>query len=144
MVTNDSDFAPAMKMIRQYTQALFGLIVPSRSEKSIVNAELARHAHWIRERILPEECAQSQLPPMVRNGAVAVHKPLSRYPRPDLLIPIYEEARRVKGSHGAARKWLNQPCAYLGGRIPIEMCESPEDAAKLRAYMEEYAREFQV
>jgi 6-hydroxy-3-succinoylpyridine 3-monooxygenase len=34
----------------------------------------------------------------------------------------------------AARKWLNQPCAHLGGRIPIAMCESAEEASELQHY----------
>ena len=58
--------------------------------------------------------------------------------------PIYEEAKRVKRSGGAARKWLNQPCAHLGGRVPIEMCSEDESAQELRAYMDSYAKEFGV
>ena len=143
-VTNDSDFAPAMKMIRQHTQAVVGLIAPARQKRSNVNAELQKHAHWTRTHILDEEFSQSQLPPVIRLKNKAVHKPLSWYPRPDLLIPIYEEAKRVKRSEGAARKWLNQPCAHLGGRIPITMCESTEQAAELRNYMEQYAKEFGI
>lgn len=143
-VTNDSDFAPAMKMIRQHTQAIVGLIVPTRQKTNHVNAELDKHAHWTRTHIRDEEFAHSQLPAMIRLKHKTVHKPLSWYPRPDLLIPIYEEAKRVKRSEGAARKWLNQPCAHLGGRIPITMCESDNQAAELRHYMDRYAREFGV
>ncbi len=79
---------------------------------------------------------------MVRSENKALHKPLSWYPRPDLLTPIFEEAKRVRGSAGAARKWLNQPCAHLDGRVPILMCDSQETAAELRAYMDGYARQF--
>ncbi len=143
-VTNDSDFAPAMKMIRQHTQAVVGLIAPARQKTRNVNAALQKHAHWTRTHILDEEFSQSQLPPVIRLKNKVVHKPLSWYPRPDLLIPIYEEAKRVKRSEGAARKWLNQPCAHLGGRIPITMCESTEQAAELRNYMEQYAKEFGI
>jgi hypothetical protein len=84
----------------------------------------------------------SQLPTMVRRHHNVVHKPLSWYPRPDLLIPVFEEAKRVRGSAGAARKWLNQPCSHLGNRIPIEMCEQDDTARKLREYMERYAQDF--
>ncbi|HEV7442531.1 MAG TPA: NYN domain-containing protein [Steroidobacteraceae bacterium] len=143
-VTNDSDFAPAMKMIRQYTRAIVGLIAPARQQTGNVNAELQKHAHWTRTHILDEEFAQSHLPPMIRLKNKAVHKPLSWYPRPDLLVPIYEEAKRVKRSEGAARKWLNQPCVHLGGRIPITMCESTEEAVELRKYMDQYAKEFGI
>jgi 6-hydroxy-3-succinoylpyridine 3-monooxygenase len=74
----------------------------------------------------------------------AVHKPLSWNPRPDLLIPIFEEAKRVRGSAGAARKWLNQPCAHLVHRIPIALCEQDATAQELQEYMVRYAQEFAV
>jgi 6-hydroxy-3-succinoylpyridine 3-monooxygenase len=143
-VTNDSDFVPAIKMIRQHTEAIVGLIVPTRQNTSKVNAELARHAHWTRAHIRDEELAASQLPAMIRLRNGAVHKPLSWYSRPDLLVPIFEEAKRVKRSEGAARKWLNQPCAHLDDRVPIEMCDSDSQAAELRNYMHQYARQFGV
>lgn len=79
-----------------------------------MNRDLQKHAHWARAHILDEEFAQSQLPAIVRLENGVIHKPLSWYPRPELLIPVYEEAKRVKGSNGAARKWLNQPCEHLG------------------------------
>jgi 6-hydroxy-3-succinoylpyridine 3-monooxygenase len=49
-VTNDSDFAPAMKMIREHTPAILGLIAPARRKTARVNAELGRYAHWVRVR----------------------------------------------------------------------------------------------
>ena len=81
------------------------------------------------------------LPPMVRLKSGAVHKPLSWYPCPELLIPVYEEAKRVRGSNGAARRWLNEPCKQLGNRVPIEMCSSQESARELLEYMRRYAIE---
>jgi len=67
----------------------------------------------------------------------------SWYPRPDFLIPIFEEAKRVRGA-GAARKWLNQPCIHLGNRIPIAMCAQDQSAQDLRDYMSRYAKEFRI
>jgi 6-hydroxy-3-succinoylpyridine 3-monooxygenase len=143
-VTNDADFAPALAMIRQHTPAIVGLIVPTRLNAHRVNTELGIRAHWIRAQIRDEELAASQLPAMIRLKNKVVHKPLSWYPRPDLLVPVYNEAKRVKCSEGAARKWLNEPCAHLGGQVPIVMCESDELAGELRDYMDRYAREFKV
>lgn len=37
VVTNDSDFAPAMKMVRRHTQVIVGLIVPTRQNLATVN-----------------------------------------------------------------------------------------------------------
>jgi len=141
-ITNDADFQPAMQLIRQHTSAIIGLIVPTKPDTGSVNVELEKHAHWIRRHILEDEIAQSQLPPMVRRRHDVIHKPLSWYARPDLLIPIFEEAKRVRGSSGGARKWLNQPCAHLDGRIPITMCEQDDTARVLRSYMDRYAVEF--
>jgi 6-hydroxy-3-succinoylpyridine 3-monooxygenase len=137
VMTNDSDFAPAMQMIRQHTSVVLGLIAPVREGDggSRVNRELNKHAHWTRTHILDEEFSESQLPPMVRLKSGAVHKPLSWYPCPELLIPIFEEVKRLRGSNGAARRWLNEPCRQLGDRLPIEMCSSQESAQELLAYM---------
>ena len=143
VMTNDSDFAPAMQMIRQHTSVVLGVIAPVREGdgRSRVNRELNKYAHWTRTHILDEEFAASQLPPMVRLKSGAVHKPLSWYPCPELLIPIHEEAKRVRGSNGAARRWLNEPCKQLGNRVPIEMCSSQESARELLEYMRRYATE---
>jgi 6-hydroxy-3-succinoylpyridine 3-monooxygenase len=141
VMTNDSDVVPAMQMIRQYTNVILGLIAPVRKGdgRRRVNRELNKHAHWTRTHILDEEFAASHLPPMVRLKGGAVHKPLSWYPYPELLMPVYEEAKRVRGSNGAARRWLNEPCKQLGGRVPIEMCSSQESALELLEYMRRYA-----
>lgn len=144
VVTNDSDFAPAMQMIREKTPVIVGLIAPIKSTLGTVNAELESCAHWTRRHIFDEELACSQLPQRVHYRSGVTHKPLTWYPRPDLLLPIYEEAKRVRRSSGAARKWLNQACTHLGGRIPIEMCAADESASELRNYMERYAEEFGV
>jgi 6-hydroxy-3-succinoylpyridine 3-monooxygenase len=143
VMSNDSDLAPAMQMIRQHTNVVLGLIAPVREGdgRSRVNRELNKHAHWTRTHILDSEFAASQLPRMVRLSGGAVHKPLSWYPCPELLIPIFEEAKRVRGSGGAARRWLNEPCRQLGNRVPIEMCTSQESALELLEYMRRYADE---
>jgi 6-hydroxy-3-succinoylpyridine 3-monooxygenase len=143
-VTNDTDFVPALQMIREDTTATVGLIVPTRDDAGNANIALSELAHWTRTHIVEAEFAQSQMPVTVRCNDRIIHKPLSWYPRPDLLVPIYEEVKRVKGSHGAALKWLNQPCAHLGGRIPIKMAEDETAAIELRAYMVKYARDFEV
>jgi 6-hydroxy-3-succinoylpyridine 3-monooxygenase len=144
LVTNDTDVVPALEMIREHTQAIIGLVTPTRDNTRQPNHELEQTSHWMRSQILESELAASQLPPVIRDGNRIIHKPLSWYPRPDLLVPIYEEAKRVRCSHGAALKWLSQPCERLGGRILMKMAESEEEAVELRAYMDQYARDFNV
>ena len=68
----------------------------------------------------------------------------SAFSTPDLLMPIFEEAKRVKKSKGAALKWLNEPCKQLQGRVPMKMAENEIEAEELRAYMDQYAKEFKV
>ncbi|MFC4311655.1 NYN domain-containing protein [Steroidobacter flavus] len=143
-ITNDTDVVPALERLREDTSVIVGLIAPIRRGRGSVNAALERCAHWTRKHIGDEELARSQLPVRVRGRAGVIHKPISWYPRPDLLAPIFEEARRVKGSAGGARRWLNLPCAHLGGRIPIEMCADDGAALELKAYMSRYAEEFGI
>jgi 6-hydroxy-3-succinoylpyridine 3-monooxygenase len=142
IVTNDTDIVPAMRMIRSHTQATIGLIVPADEGTRRVNADLKRLAHWTRAHVVDAELALAQLPNMVRYRQQIIHKPISWYSRPDLLVPILVEARRVRKSKGAAWKWLNQPCAHLNDRVPVDMVDNDDDAAVLRAYMDRYARDF--
>ncbi len=144
VLTNDTDVVPALEMIGEHTSVIVGVIAPIRCGRGTVNAALERCAHWTRKHIDDQELARSQLPAWVRGKAGVIHKPISWYPRADLLGPIFEEARRVKGSAGAARQWLNRPCEHLGGRIPIDMCADDAPALELKDYMSRYARQFGV
>ncbi len=144
LVTNDTDVVPALAMIRAHTNAVIGLIVPTRDQARNINGDLEPLAHWARTHLVDAELAQAQLPAMVRCQQRAVHKPLSWYPRPDLLEPILQEVVRVRRSQGAAWKWLHLPCPYLDDRVPIDMAETEAGAAELQAYMRRYAQEFGV
>ena len=115
-VTNDTDVVPCLDLIRDHSTATIGLIVPTRDKERSVNRDLSRRANWTRAHIRDEELAASQIPNMVKLNGNPVHKPLSWYPRPDLLEPILLEAVRVKKSRGAALKWMNSECAHLDGR----------------------------
>ena len=140
-VTNDTDVVPALELIRRDTRVMIGLVVPTRDHQRRVNTDLEKRVDWVRTHIPDFELAAAQLPGMIKMGEKTVHKPLSWYPRPDLLLPIYEEAKRVKRSHGAALKWLNTPCMHLDGRLPIGMTENEAETEELIVYMRNYARE---
>lgn len=45
IVTNDTDIAPALKMIREHTDVVIGLIVPTKAHVRIPNTGLADQAH---------------------------------------------------------------------------------------------------
>lgn len=143
-VTNETDVVPALELIRRDTRVKIGLVVPTKDQMRRVNKDLEKHADWVRTHIPESELAAAQLPNMVKLTGNAVHKPLTWYPRKDLLMPIYFEAKRVKRSHGAAMKWLNTPCAQLDDRLPIRMAENDSEAKELSAYMRKYASDFGV
>lgn len=142
VVSNDTDIAPCFQMIKDEGLATLGLVVPTRRHQRSPNGDLAKLADWTRSSILDSELASAHLPNMVKWKGKAIHRPLSWYPRPDLLAPILIEAIRVRRSKGAALKWLNTAQAYLANRIPIEMTYTDEGAVELRAYMDKYAEEF--
>lgn len=139
--TNDTDLVPAMEMIRSQTSAKIGLIIPTRNQTRMPNKDLADLAHWVRANLLDDELAAAQLPLTVLSDGKSARKPMSWYLRPDLLEPIFDEAKRVKKSAGAAWKWLQLPCAHLDGRVPISMTDDEASAAELREYMQRYDRE---
>jgi 6-hydroxy-3-succinoylpyridine 3-monooxygenase len=142
IVSNDTDMEPCFQMIKDEGRATLGLVVPTRHHQRAPNNDLSKLADWTRSSILDSEFAAAHLPNMVKWNDKAVHRPLSWYPRPDLLEPILIEAIRVKRSRGAALKWLNTAQAHLGDRIPMEMTGTDDGAAELRAYMNKYAEDF--
>lgn len=75
IVTNDTDIAPALQMIRDYTDVQIGLVIPTRDHVRIPNTELARLAHWVRHHITDAELASSQLPRVVQVGRRPTIKP---------------------------------------------------------------------
>lgn len=142
LVTNDTDVVPCLELIRTHTAAKIGLIVPTRDRQRPVNGDLSRRVNWVRDHVLGDELASSQMPAMLHLDSKAVHKPLSWYPRPDLLAPLLAEAIRVKRSWGAALKWMHSPCAHLDGQCPIDMAPTDAGALALQTYMAQYAMDF--
>ena len=140
VVTNDTDIAPALEMIRKHTQAVIGLVVPTTDRQRKPNADLSRLAHWTRTHITVDELAASQLPRVIP-GRKPTIKPESWYPNPEKLAQILELAIPVRGNRGGAFKWLEQPNPHLGGRIPIEMLETEQGADEVLAYIRKWIAE---
>jgi len=143
-VTNDTDLVPAMKMIRQKTRASIGLIVPSRENVRKPNASLVELADWTRRNLKDEELERSQMPTPIRGNNRTIHKPVTWYPRPDLLVPVFNEVKRVRRSNGSAWKWLNEQNERFEGRTPISMTACDADVEILWCYLKTYARDFNV
>jgi 6-hydroxy-3-succinoylpyridine 3-monooxygenase len=133
-VTNDTDIAPALKMIREHSRVKVGLVIPTTDHERVPNTELANLAHWVRTHITKDELASSQLPRVILGRKPTV-KPESWYARPDLLHKILALAIPVKGDKGRAFKWMGQPNPYLDNRCPIDLVETEEGAQQVIDYI---------
>lgn len=137
IVTNDTDIAPALKMIRAHTQALIGLVVPTTDHQRIPNADLAELAHWTRTHITMAELAASQLPRVIPGRKVTT-KPESWYPHPEKLQQILDLAIPIRGSRGGVFKWLGQENQHFGGRIPLDMLETEKGVGEILGYIHKW------
>lgn len=137
IVTNDTDIAPALEMIRAHTGVIIGLVIPTRDHTRQPNTDLVKQAHWCRTHITDLELASSQLPRVVPGRQPTV-KPESWYAFPELLQQILELAIPVRGSKAKAFQWMNQPNPYLGGAVPIDLIETEEGAHRVLAYIQNW------
>ena len=134
IVTNDTDIAPALAMIRAHTQVLMGVVVPTTDHTRPPNTDLVKLAHWTRRHINSSELAACLLPRVIPGKRPTI-KPDSWYGQPELLKEIMELAIPVRGSRASAYKWMEQPNPYLDGEIPIELAETVEGAARVLEYI---------
>lgn len=137
IVTNDTDIAPALEMIRTHTNVLIGVVVPTKDHTRSPNTDLVKFAHWKREHVTASELAACQLPRVIQ-GRKPTTKPESWYGQPALLGEILELAIPVRGSRAAAFKWMEQPNEHLGGERPIELAETVAGASRVLAYIREW------
>ncbi|KHL53914.1 MULTISPECIES: NYN domain-containing protein [Xanthomonas] len=155
LVTNDTDIAPALELIKKKKPRLvIGLVIPTRLDARKVddtgymtdkerqaNADLRKLADWTRTYIRPEELAASQLPRVVQGGRKATIKPLSWYPRPDLLEAAMTAAKPIRAKASQFFSWAEAPSTYLGNKRPIDLLEDDEGAAQVMTYIETYIRD---
>lgn len=137
LVTNDTDLAPALAMIRQVSDAKIGLVIPTKNHERPANQDLVDHAHWTRTHITLDELKSSQFPRVVTLDKKSASKPLSWYANSDILEKILDLGVTEKGGKAAVYKWLEQPNRYFANRTGIEMIESG-DGAVLLNFMEEW------
>lgn len=136
IVTNDTDIAPALEMIRSHTPVSIGLVVPTTDHERYPNADLDKLAHWTRTHITTSELAGSQLPRVIP-GRKPTIKPESWYPNHEKLGQILDLAIPVRGSRSAAFKWLGEENPYFDGRVPLDMLETEQGADEILAYIGE-------
>lgn len=137
IVTNDTDIASALEMIRAHTSAVVGLVIPTRDHQRPPNRDLTRHAHWVRSHITLSELQAAQLPRVIPAASNPVLKPESWYARPDLLAQALALACVEKGSRSKAFQWLETPNPHWSGSKPIELLES-DAGEQVIAFMQEW------
>lgn len=155
LVTNDTDIAPALELIRQKRpHMVIGLVIPTRldvrrigdagymtDKERQANADLQRQANWTRTYIRPEELAASQLPRVVQGGRKAAIKPISWYPRPDLLEAAMAAAKPIRSQASHFFSWAEAASPYLDNKRPIDLLEHEAGAAQVMTYIETYIRD---
>ncbi|MEJ2061514.1 MAG: NYN domain-containing protein, partial [Gammaproteobacteria bacterium] len=77
LVSNDSDLAPAIQLVRNdFPNIICGVVIPSSTRKS---RSLTQIAHWSRDGITENELEQSQLPQTIEyktsSKTKQLHKP---------------------------------------------------------------------
>jgi len=149
IVTNDTDLAPAMKMIRdRCPDVVLGLVIPTKpgaasdANEREVNVSLGQWAHWTRRYISEDELAKAQLPqvvaPNVRRPSV---KPSSWYASPENLEKMIDLARPVLKRRSATMKWASEENPRMNGMKPIELIETDAGAKIVFDYISSYISE---
>jgi len=138
IVTNDTDIAPALTMIRSHTPVLIGLVVPTRDAARRPNQALVERVHWTRTHITATELAACQLPRVIPDTRRPATKPVSWYAQPELLQEVIDLARPILGNRAQVFQWLDTPFARLDGQRPIELMETEAGAQRVLAYIQDY------
>lgn len=148
LVTNDTDLAPALQMLKaRCPHIVRGLVIPTRKVgaggdlEREANASLAKLAHWVRRHISEDELRASQLPDVVPGRRRTSTRPHSWYAKPHHLTKMLEMARPVLRTEGETLKWARRPSDHLGGHRPIDLIETDEGATKVFEYIESYIRD---
>ena len=82
IVSNDTDIAPAVKLLRDEADknVQIGIVIPMRkplpnSRHRPPNEQLSKYAHWTRRYILDAELIASQLPDVIPTNKKPIRKP---------------------------------------------------------------------
>lgn len=147
LVTNDTDLAPALAMLKMRCPHIVrGLVIPTRKSAAHgryerqSNTTLEKLADWTRHHITDEELRASQLQDVVLGPRKASIKPHSWYAKPQHLAKMLEMALPVLGSEKKVMQWARKECEHLGGRRPVDLIETDEGAAAVFSYIESYIR----
>lgn len=106
IVTNDTDIATCLEMIRKHTNVVVGLVTPTKDRERQPNADLTAQAHWVRTHLTATELASSQLPRVISVGRkpatnqTAGTGPHQSYLQKFFKLPLKFEAAEAKRFNG--------------------------------------------
>lgn len=136
IVTNDTDIATCLEMIRKHTNVVVGLVTPTKDRERQPNADLTAQAHWVRTHLTATELASSQLPRVISVGRKPATKPDSWYgTSPELFAEILKIATQVRGSRSKAFQWLGQATEHFNGLSPLDLLELEAGAQQVLNYI---------
>lgn len=124
IVTNDTDIAPAVDMIKHRTKAAVGVVIPTTDHERVPNNDLVKRADWVRSHLTPSELQAAQLPRVIPDRRRPVSKPESWYARPDLLAKALALGQAQMGQKAKVFQWLNRPNPHWGNVAPLDMLEA--------------------
>ena len=139
IVTNDTDIAPALEMIRSNSNVMVGLVIPTTGGQRSPNVDLSKHAHWVRTGITTLELQAAQLPRVVKHSKRPAVKPTSWHPHPAILAKAIALATDEKGSTSKAFQWLTSPNPHYGGQTPLELIDGGS-GDQVIAFLEGWAK----
>ena len=138
IVTNDTDIAPALEMIRQLTNTVIGIVIPTTNQRRLPNQALVDHAHWVRTHITSHELKSAQLPRIIVAGKKSYSKPDSWHKNPELLIKAIQLGVQELGTRSKVFQWLQKPNPHWDSRCPIDILETAE-AERVIQFMENWS-----
>ena len=124
IVTNDTDIAPAVDMLKRHTKAAVGVVIPTTVHERPPNTDLVAQADWVRSHITLAELEAAQLPRVIPDRRRPVSKPVSWYARPDLLEQALELGQAQLGQQAKVFQWLSRPNPHWEGATPLDLLES--------------------
>ena len=128
VVTNDTDIAPALKMVTEHTAVTIGLVVPSKESQRNANIDLSKYAKWVRSHLVDGELRLSELPHVIPAGRKVIKKPISWYPNPELFREALELAITKRGNQKRAFELLELKVSQLDGKSLMDLMETKEGA----------------
>jgi 6-hydroxy-3-succinoylpyridine 3-monooxygenase len=125
-------------MIREHTQVVVGLVIPTRDHQRRPNAELDKLSHWTRKHITEAELMASQLPRVIQGGRSPVSKPDTWYPNQPIFQQILLLGDTVLKKRNKVYNWLGDPNQHLDNLIPLDMIETEDGANRVLMYIQNY------